>query len=52
VASNSANLHVSRDRRHVANYAQWRNQEDLDAMLTNPAAQPHLREADAVLDSG
>ena len=41
----SANLHVSRDRRHVANYAQWRSQADMDAMLADPAAQGHTREA-------
>ena len=27
----SANLHVSRDRRRVLNYAQWRFKEDYDA---------------------
>jgi hypothetical protein len=35
-----ANLPVSRDRRHVASYAQWRSQEDFDAMPNNPEAQP------------
>ena len=44
----SANFHVSRDRRHVANYAQWRSQADLDAMLASPGAQDHLREAAAI----
>ncbi len=32
----SANLHVSADRRHIANYAQWRSRADYDAMLKNP----------------
>ncbi|MBA3844477.1 MAG: antibiotic biosynthesis monooxygenase, partial [Actinobacteria bacterium] len=32
----SANLHLSRDRRYVANYAQWRSQEHFDAMLKHP----------------
>ena len=27
----SANLHISYDKRHVANYAQWRSQADVDA---------------------
>ena len=41
----SASLHVSLDKRSVANYAQWRSKEDLEAMLKNPDAQPHMREA-------
>lgn len=41
----SANLHVSRDRRHVANYAQWRSQSDLDAMMADSAAREHMGEA-------
>lgn len=44
----SANLHLSRDKRHVANYAQWRSQADMDAMLANPEAQTHMREAAAI----
>lgn len=47
----SANFHVSRDGRHVANYAQWRSQEDLDAMLADEAAGVHLREAAALVES-
>jgi quinol monooxygenase YgiN len=46
----SANLHVSRDRRHVANYAQRRSQEDLDAMMADPVAQVHMREAAAIAE--
>lgn len=41
----SANLHLSHDRRHVANYAQWRTQADLDAMMSDTDAQAHMREA-------
>lgn len=41
----SANLHLSQDRKHVANYAQWRTEADLDAMLKDPAAMTHMREA-------
>ena len=47
----SANLHVSHDRRHVANYAQWRSQADLDVMMSDPTARAHMREASAVADS-
>jgi quinol monooxygenase YgiN len=44
----SANLHKSLDGTRVVNYAQWRSREDLEAMLANPAAIPHLREAAAL----
>jgi len=44
----SANLHVSQDRRHVANYAQWRSQSDLDAMMADPAAREHMKEAASI----
>ena len=47
----SANLHISQDRRHVANYAQWRSQADLNAMMKDPAANVHMREAAAVAES-
>ena len=47
----SANLHVSRDGRHVANYAQWRSQADMDAMLAQPTARVHMREAAAIARS-
>ena len=47
----SANLHVSRDKRHVANYAQWRTQGDLDAMMADPRAGVHMREAAAIASS-
>jgi hypothetical protein len=32
-------LHVSRDPRHVASYAQWWSQKDFEAMPKNPEAQ-------------
>ncbi len=41
----SANLHLSQDKTHVANYAQWRSQQDLDAMMRDPAAVQHMRDA-------
>jgi quinol monooxygenase YgiN len=47
----SANLHVSQDRRHVANYAQWRSQADLDAMMSDPAARVHMQQAAAIATS-
>ena len=47
----SANLHMSRDRKHVANYAQWRSQADLDAMMQDPAAQGHMRKAAEIADA-
>ena len=47
----SANLHVSQDKRHVANYAQWRRQEDLDAMMKDSTAQVHMREAASIATS-
>lgn len=47
----SANLHVSTDRKHVANYAQWRSQADIDTMMADPASQAHLKEAAGIADS-
>lgn len=43
----SANLHVSDDGRHVANYAQWRSREDYEAIMKDPAVQQHLKDAAA-----
>ena len=47
----SANLHMSRDKTHVANYAQWRRQADLDAMMNDPDAHLHMRKAAEIADS-
>jgi quinol monooxygenase YgiN len=44
----SANIHKSDDGVRVTNYAQWRSRADLEAMLRDPEAQPHLREATAL----
>ncbi len=41
----SANLHRSLDGTKVANYAQWRSREDFEAMLEDPEAAAHMREA-------
>jgi quinol monooxygenase YgiN len=47
----SANLHISHDRRHVANYVQWRSKADLDAMMKDLGAQVHMREAASIATS-
>ena len=47
----SASLHLSRDKRHVTNYAQWRSQADLDAMMSDPAAKSHMEEAAGIAES-
>lgn len=47
----SANLHVSADQRHIANYAQWRSLEDLQSMMKDPAAQSHMKVAAGLADT-
>ena len=47
----SANIHKSLDGTRVTNYAQWRSRQDFEAMLSNPVAIPHLKEAAAVATS-
>ena len=44
----SANIHRSLDGIRVTNYAQWRSRDDFEAMLHNPAAAPHLKDAAAL----
>lgn len=39
----SASIHRSIDGKRVANYAQWRSQQDFDAMTRNPEAQAHMK---------
>ena len=46
----SANSHRSHDGGRVVNYAQWRTREDFEAMLSNPAAQPHMAQAAELAD--
>jgi quinol monooxygenase YgiN len=46
----SANLHRGLDGTSVANYAQWRSVADFEAMLADPAAAAHLREAAALAE--
>jgi quinol monooxygenase YgiN len=47
----SANIHRGLDGTRVANYAQWRSVEDLQAMLKNPEAIPHMQQAAALASS-
>jgi len=47
----SANFHVADDRRHIANYAQWRSKADFEAMLKSPAAQKHMKDAVSIAKS-
>ena len=44
----SANLHMSRDKRRVLNYAQWRSKEDYLAMSKKPEIQAHMKQAAAL----
>lgn len=46
----SANIHLSADRTRVANYAQWDSAEAYAAMLKNPAAGEHMRQAADIAD--
>lgn len=46
----SANWHMAKDKRHVTNYAQWRSQADIDAMMADPDVRKHLRKADGLAD--
>ena len=47
----SANLHMSQDKRHVTNYAQWRTQQDLDAMMADETAGKHMAQAASIATS-
>ena len=47
----SVNLHISRDRRRVVNYAQWRSKEDYDSMSKRPEVQAHMKQAAALATS-
>lgn len=47
----SANLHISPDKRHVANYAQWRSRDDIDAMMKDPKPRAHMQEAAGIATS-
>ena len=47
----SAKIHLSYDGKRVVNYAQWRSQQDFQAMLGNAEAQPHMAAAAALAES-
>ncbi|MEU9416928.1 antibiotic biosynthesis monooxygenase family protein [Streptomyces sp. NPDC048272] len=44
----SATFHASQDGRRVINYAQWESEEHYRAVLADPAARAHMREAAAL----
>lgn len=44
----SANIHKSLDGTQVVNYAQWQSREAFEAMLRNPDAGAHMRQAAAL----
>ena len=46
--TSKGNLHVSRDRRKVVNYAQWRSKEDYAAMSKLPGILAHMNAAAAL----
>lgn len=47
----SANLHLSQDGKRIVNYAQWRSAADMQAMLRNEDAQPHMKAAADLAES-
>lgn len=47
----SANLHLSDDQRHVANYGQWRSKKDYEEAGKLPAVHSHMREAAKLVSS-
>jgi antibiotic biosynthesis monooxygenase (ABM) superfamily enzyme len=47
----SANIHASTDGVRVVNYAQWASADAFQAMLANPAAQPHIAAAAELAES-
>jgi quinol monooxygenase YgiN len=46
----AANIHASTDGTRVVNYAQWQSAAAFQAMLDDPAAQEHMRQAAALAD--
>ena len=47
----SASLHLDVDRRHVANYAQWRSRADYEAATQNADVKDHMARAARVATS-
>lgn len=46
----SANFHVSKDRKYVTNYAQWRGQADLDAMMADAEGNQYFKRVRELAD--
>jgi hypothetical protein len=46
----AANIYASTDGTRVVNYAQWQSADAFHAMLDNPSAQVHMRQAAAIAD--
>lgn len=44
----SANIHKSIDGTRVVNYAQWSSEDDFNAMMKNPEAGEHMKQAAAL----
>jgi quinol monooxygenase YgiN len=38
----SASLHTSPNKTRIANYAQWRSEDDFRAAITHPSFRPHF----------
>ena len=47
----SANLHVSDDRKHVTNYAQWRSRADYNAVFKDEPTVEHMNRAADIAES-
>jgi antibiotic biosynthesis monooxygenase (ABM) superfamily enzyme len=46
----AANIHASGDGTRVVNYAQWQSADEFHAMLDDPTAQQHMRQAADIAD--
>jgi heme-degrading monooxygenase HmoA len=46
----SANIHRSLDGKRVVNYAQWKSDDDFQAMKANPEAGRHMKAAAAIAE--
>lgn len=47
----SANLHITADRKYIANYTQWRTKADNEAMMKDPKAREHMVKAAGIATS-
>jgi heme-degrading monooxygenase HmoA len=46
----SANIHRSLDGKRVVNYAQWKTEDDFQAMKANPESGRHMKAAAAIAE--